>query len=73
MQPPLSLMKSGRQGHIVFSGSIAPHQKNALLRIVIRDLERTLTSDEANVLRDDIYAASHEGSAKSWAARRESP
>jgi phenylalanyl-tRNA synthetase alpha chain len=52
---------------------IAPHQKNVLLRIVIRDLERTLTSDEANVLRDDIYAASHEGSVKSWAARGESP
>jgi len=48
---------------------IAPHHKNVLLRIVIRDLERTLTSDDANVLRDDIYAAIHEGNVKSWASR----
>jgi phenylalanyl-tRNA synthetase alpha chain len=51
---------------------ITPHQKNVLLRIIIRDLEHTLTSDEANVLRDDIYAATHEGNVKSWAARGES-
>ena len=48
---------------------ITPGQKNVLLRIVLRDLERTLTSAEANVLRDDIYAALHEGSVQSWAAR----
>jgi phenylalanyl-tRNA synthetase alpha chain len=52
---------------------IAPHHKNILLRIVIRDLEHTLTSGEANVLRDDIYAAIHEGNVKSWAARSNSP
>ena len=48
---------------------IAPGQKNVLLRIVLRDLERTLTSAEANLLRDDVYAALHEGSVLSWAAR----
>jgi phenylalanyl-tRNA synthetase alpha chain len=48
---------------------MAPHHKNVLLRIVIRDLEHTLTSDEANALRDDIYAAIHEGTVKSWASR----
>jgi phenylalanyl-tRNA synthetase alpha chain len=52
---------------------IGPHQKNVLLRIIIRDLERTLTSDEANLLRDEIYAACHEGSVNSWAARGHSP
>jgi len=46
---------------------ISSHQKNMLLRLVIRDLERTLTSAEANQLRDDVYAAVHEGSVKSWA------
>jgi phenylalanyl-tRNA synthetase alpha chain len=51
---------------------MTPHQKNVLLRIVIRDLDHTLTSDEANVLRDDIYEATHEGSVKSWASRQES-
>ena len=49
---------------------IGPDQKNVLLKLVIRDLERTLTSAEANVLRDEVYAALHEGTAHSWAARR---
>jgi phenylalanyl-tRNA synthetase alpha chain len=40
-----------------------------LLRLVIRDLERTLTSAEANVLRDEIYAALHCGSVKTWASK----
>ena len=48
---------------------IAPGQKNVLLRIVLRDLERTLTSAEANELRDEIYAALHGGSVMSWAAK----
>jgi len=48
---------------------IGPDQKNVLLKLVIRDLERTLTSAEANVLRDEVYAALHEGTAHSWAAR----
>jgi phenylalanyl-tRNA synthetase alpha chain len=48
---------------------IAPHQKNVVLRLVIRDLERTLTSREANELRDLIYDVLHEGSVKTWAAR----
>lgn len=49
---------------------IAPGQKNVLLRLVIRDLERTLTADEANRLRDDVYAALHAGSVRSWASSR---
>jgi phenylalanyl-tRNA synthetase alpha chain len=48
---------------------IEPHQKNVLLRLVIRDLERTLTSREANELRDVIYDVLHEGSVKTWATR----
>lgn len=44
-------------------------QKNVLLRLVIRDLERTLTSREANELRDRVYAMLHEGHVKTWAAR----
>jgi phenylalanyl-tRNA synthetase alpha chain len=46
---------------------IAPSQKNVLLRLVIRDLNRTLTSAEANALRDAVYAALHEGTVKAWA------
>ncbi|HEX2493288.1 MAG TPA: hypothetical protein VHK24_05895 [Steroidobacter sp.] len=48
---------------------IASAQKNVLLRIVIRDLERTLTSEEANALRDQIYGALHEGQVKVWASK----
>ena len=44
-------------------------QKNVLLRLVIRDLTQTLTSTQANELRDEIYAALHEGSVSTWASR----
>jgi len=44
-------------------------QKNVLLRVVLRALERTLTHDECNVLRDDIYAALHQGTTWEWATR----
>jgi phenylalanyl-tRNA synthetase alpha chain len=43
-------------------------QKNVLLRVVLRSPERTLTDPEANRLRDDVYAAVHEGSVHQWAA-----
>lgn len=46
---------------------ILPGQKNVLVRLVIRDLARTLTSAEANELRDAVYAALHEGTAWLWA------
>jgi len=49
---------------------ISPDQKNLLIRVVVRNLERTLTDEEANVLRDRIYAAIHEGSEWSWASER---
>lgn len=48
---------------------IRPDQKNVLLRLVIRHPTRTLTAAEANVLRDDVYAAIHQGEAWQWAAR----
>jgi phenylalanyl-tRNA synthetase alpha chain len=45
-------------------------QKNLLVRVVLRDLEKTLTDEAANVLRDRIYLAIHEGAEQQWAARR---
>ncbi len=42
-------------------------QKNLLVRVVLRDLDRTLTAKEANQLRDAIYAALHRGKAWQWA------
>ena len=46
---------------------ISASQKNVLLRVVIRDLERTLTHAEANELRNAIYAGLHEGTVHAWA------
>jgi phenylalanyl-tRNA synthetase alpha chain len=42
-------------------------QKNVLVRIVLSDLDRTLTHAEANLLRDVVYAALHEGTVHVWA------
>jgi phenylalanyl-tRNA synthetase alpha chain len=44
-----------------------PGHKNVLLRVVFSALDHTLTSTEANELRDRIYAGLHEGSAYEWA------
>jgi phenylalanyl-tRNA synthetase alpha chain len=46
---------------------IAPGQRNLLVRLVLRPLDRTLTDAEANRLRDRVYAALHEGSVAQWA------
>ncbi|MBO0714062.1 MAG: hypothetical protein J2P59_04865, partial [Acidimicrobiales bacterium] len=40
---------------------MTPGQKNVLVRVVLRQLDRTLTDSEANDLRDRIYAALHRG------------
>ena len=40
-----------------------------LVRVTLRALDRTLTHDECNELRDDIYAAVHEGAVHQWASR----
>jgi len=44
-----------------------PEHKNILLRLLLRDLEHTLSSAQANRLRDLIYAGLHLGSATHWA------
>ena len=46
-----------------------PGQRNLLVRVVLRSVDRTLTDAEANELRDRIYAALHEGANAQWAAR----
>jgi phenylalanyl-tRNA synthetase alpha chain len=48
-------------------------QWNVLLQIVLRDLDRTLTAEEANRLRDRVYAALHEGSVHVWASGEPGP
>jgi phenylalanyl-tRNA synthetase alpha chain len=42
---------------------IAPSQRNLLIRLVLRPVDRTLTDSEANLLRDRIYTALHQGTA----------
>jgi phenylalanyl-tRNA synthetase alpha chain len=44
-----------------------PGQKNLLVRVVLRDLEKTLTNETANALRDRIYRALHQGTEYQWA------
>ncbi len=45
-----------------------PDQRNLLVRVVIRRLDRTLTDAQANDLRDRIYARLHRGTAWQWAS-----
>jgi phenylalanyl-tRNA synthetase alpha chain len=45
-----------------------PGQQNLLVRVVLRDLETTLTNQAANSLRDRIYHALHQGTEYQWAA-----
>ncbi|MFI1917803.1 hypothetical protein [Nocardia sp. NPDC020380] len=44
-----------------------PTQKNLLIRITLRRLDKTLTDEEANNLRDRIYATLHQGTTHQWA------
>jgi len=46
-----------------------PGQKNLLVRVVLRDLEMTLTNEAANAVRDRIYLAIHQGTQHQWARR----
>jgi phenylalanyl-tRNA synthetase alpha chain len=39
----------------------------------LRGLRRALTDEETNELRDEVYAAVHEGSAWQWTSRTGSP
>jgi phenylalanyl-tRNA synthetase alpha chain len=43
-----------------------PEQKNLLVRVVLRDLDKTLTNETANALRDRIYRALHQGTEYQW-------
>jgi phenylalanyl-tRNA synthetase alpha chain len=45
-----------------------PGQQNLLVRVVLRDLEKTLTSEAANALRDRVYLAIHQGTEHQWAS-----
>ncbi len=59
--PPLAIDRIGLQ----------PGQKNVLLRLVLRHPTRTLTADDANRIRDRVYAAIHQGTVSQWASPRE--
>ncbi|TDO49365.1 phenylalanyl-tRNA synthetase alpha chain [Kribbella sp. VKM Ac-2527] len=40
---------------------LTPGQRNVLIRLVLRPIDRTLTDAQANELRDRVYTALHEG------------
>lgn len=46
---------------------ISKGQKNLLVRVILRHPTRTLTDEEANLLRDRIYQSLHEGTVHAWA------
>ncbi|BAJ26709.1 MULTISPECIES: hypothetical protein [Kitasatospora] len=56
--PPQALARLGAR----------PEQQNLLVKVVLRPLGSTLTDADANVLRDRVYAALHQGAAHQWAA-----
>jgi phenylalanyl-tRNA synthetase alpha chain len=60
---PYALLPSAAAARLGMSDS----QRNLLVRVVLRAVDRTLTHDEASALRDRIYAALHEGSVHTWA------
>ncbi len=47
---------------------MCPGQRNVLISVVLRAIDRTLTDEEANILRDRIYGVLHEGSVHVWAS-----
>jgi phenylalanyl-tRNA synthetase alpha chain len=51
---------------------MSAQQKNLLVRIIIRPLERTLSGEEARRIRDRVYGAIHRGSNHQWASRCDS-
>lgn len=61
-ETPYALLPSAARARL----GIEPSQRNVLVRLVLRPLDRTLTDDEANVLRDRVYAALHEGANAEW-------
>ncbi|MDF8264783.1 PheS-related mystery ligase SrmL [Luteipulveratus flavus] len=40
---------------------LRPGQVNAVVRLTLRPLDRTLTHEDANAIRDEVYRALHEG------------
>ena len=61
--------RSGLPPQAIARIGLQPGQKNALVRLVLRHPTRTLTASEANRIRDDVYAAIHEGDVHQWASR----
>ena len=57
--------------HAVARLGIRHGQKNALVRLVIRNLERPLTHAQANLIRNRVYRAIHEGENAEWATSAE--
>lgn len=53
--------------HVIEKLELKPDQKNVLLRVVLRALDKTLTDEECNAYRDQIYGVLHEGSYWEWA------
>jgi phenylalanyl-tRNA synthetase alpha chain len=49
---------------------MSPGQVNTLVRVTLRDHDRTLTDDDANAIRDELYWGLHRGHAGEWQSSR---
>jgi phenylalanyl-tRNA synthetase alpha chain len=59
---------SALPAHVLSRLGARRDQKNLLIRVVLRHLDKTLSNHQANVLRDRIYAALHHGTTQQWAS-----
>jgi len=64
----LAVTPGGELPHVAAQRlGLLPGQRNVLLRVVLRALDRSLCAEEGNALRDDVYAALHRGRRWTWA------
>ena len=54
--------------HVQIRLGMEQDQKNVLLRVVLKALDRTLTDEACNELRDRVYASLHQGKNWEWAS-----
>jgi len=65
--PDIRLLRSADPRIAGQMRDLAAYQPVSSMPPVVRDLEKTLTNEAANVLRDRIYLAVHQGTQHQWA------
>jgi phenylalanyl-tRNA synthetase alpha chain len=68
-RPPARHRAAWRPRPLIARLGIRPGQRNVLVAITLRALDRTLTHAECNELRDDIDRVLHRGQVWHWAIK----